>query len=174
MPALTLQSRKAPVGLKVIAAAKLAKGVAVAFLSLGVFDLIHRDLGELARRLVHAARISPENRYVALALERLGLIDPAMLVRLGILTALDASIQLVEGFGLWIGAAWAEYLVVISTGIFVPEEFLAMIHNFTWPRVAILVINAVILVYVATLVWRRTRERMAARAALRTDSGTPR
>ena len=169
-----MPSKKAPIGLKVIAAAKLAKGVALACLSLGVFDLIHRDLGALARRLVHAARISPENQYVALALEKLGLVDPATLVRLGILTALYASILLIEGFGLWIGAAWAEYMVVISSGIFVPEEFLSLVHSFTWTRVAILAVNAVILVYVAALVWIRYRERMAERAARRTDSGTPR
>ena len=66
-----------------------------------------------------------------------------------------SSILLIEGFGLWIGAAWAEYMVVISTGIFLPEEFLSMIHHFTWPRVAILAINAAILVYVVTLVWHR-------------------
>jgi uncharacterized membrane protein (DUF2068 family) len=170
-----MHSKKAPLGLKVIAAAKLAKGVGLACLSLGVFDLIHQDLAALARRLIHAARISPENTYVALALEKLGLVDPATLVRLGILTAFYASILLTEGFGLWIGAAWAEYMVVISTGIFVPEEFLSMVHHhFTWPRVAILAINAAILVYVVTLVWYRYRERVLERAARRTDSGTPR
>jgi uncharacterized membrane protein (DUF2068 family) len=169
-----MQSKKAPLGLKIIAAAKLAKGVALACLSLGVFDVIHQDLAALALRVVQAARISPENRYVALALEKLGLVDPATLMRLGILTALYASILLVEGFGLWIGAAWAEYVVVVSSGIFVPEELLSMVHHRTWTRAGILAINAVILVYVATLVWGRYRERRAARAAMRTDSGTTR
>jgi uncharacterized membrane protein (DUF2068 family) len=65
-------------------------------------------------------------------------------------------------------------MVVISTGIFLPEEFLSMIHHFTWPRVAILAINAAILVYVVTLVWHRYHDRMAERAARRMDSGTPR
>jgi uncharacterized membrane protein (DUF2068 family) len=175
---MTMTDKKAPLGLRLIAAAKLAKGVSLACLSLGVFDLIHQDLAALARRWIQAARISPENRYVALLLEKLGLVDPATLVRLGILSALYASILLVEGFGLWIGAAWAEYMVVISTGVFVPEEFLSMIHHFTWPRVAILVINAVIFAYVAALVWGRARERISARAAKaaaeRPASGAPR
>ena|ERR1019366_4903560 len=168
--------KEAPFGLRLIATVKLVKGVLLACLSLGVLDLIHQDLAALALRFVQAARISPENRYVALALEKLGLIDPAMLMRLGILSALYASILLLEGFGLWIGAAWAEYMVVISTGLFVPEECISTIHHFTWARVVILAVNTVILVYVSVLVWKRYHVRRSARAAApqTTDSGTPR
>ncbi|HMD60004.1 MAG TPA: DUF2127 domain-containing protein [Opitutaceae bacterium] len=158
-------NKKAPLGLRLIAAAKLAKGLVLACVSLGFLNLIHKDLPSIALRLAEAARISPENRYVVLALEKLGLVEPATLVRLGILSALFASILLVEGFGLWIGAAWAEYMVVISSGLFVPEECLIIIHRFTWLRFSILAVNAVILVYVARLVWSRYRLRRLERAA---------
>lgn len=156
---------KAPLGLKLIAGAKIAKGTALACLSLGVFDLIHRDLTELAQRFVQVVRISPENKYVELALEKIGLVDESTLKRLGMLSALYASVQLVEGLGLWFGAAWAEYMVVISTGLFVPEECLGLIKNPTWLRFAILLLNAVILVYVAWVVWHRYQHR---KSALRT------
>jgi uncharacterized membrane protein (DUF2068 family) len=150
---------KAPIGLKIIAGAKIAKGGALACLSLGVFDLIHKDLTALALRFVQVARISPENRYVELALVKLGLVEPSTLVRLGMLSALYASIQLIEGLGLWFGAAWAEYMVVISTGLFVPEEFLGLMHHPSWLRLALLLVNAAILVYVAYVVWNRYRQR---------------
>jgi uncharacterized membrane protein (DUF2068 family) len=152
------------VGLKLIAAAKLVKGAALSFLSLGLFDLIHRDLAAVALHFVQAARISPENGYVELILVRLGLIEPATLVHLGIASALYASILLIEGLGLWFGAAWAEYVVVISSGVFVPEECLALIHRFTWIRLSILAINGVILVYVAALVWKRYQHRRSTAA----------
>jgi uncharacterized membrane protein (DUF2068 family) len=151
--------RKAPIGLKIIAWAKIAKGTALACLSLGVFDMIHKDLTALALRFVQVARISPENKYVELALEKLGVVEPATLVRLGMLSALFASIQLIEGLGLWFGAAWAEYLVVVSTGLFVPEECLGIIRHPSWLRLAILLINAAILVYVVHVVWNRYRSR---------------
>jgi uncharacterized membrane protein (DUF2068 family) len=154
---------KAPFGLKLIAGAKIAKGAALACLSLGVFDMIHKDLTALALRFVQVARISPENKYVELGLEKLGLVEPATLVRLGMLSALYASIQLIEGLGLWFGAAWAEYMVVISTGLFVPEECLGLIHHPSWLRLALLVVNAAILVYVACVVWNRYRLRRTAR-----------
>jgi uncharacterized membrane protein (DUF2068 family) len=158
--------KKAPLGLKIIAAAKIVKGVALAGLSLGVFDLIHKDLAAVALHFVQVARISPENRYVALMLEKLGLVEPSTLKRLGELSALYAAILLVEGLGLWLGAAWAEYIVVISSGIFVPEECIATLHHFTWLRLSILILNGVILAYVVHLVWTRYKDRRASRAAL--------
>jgi uncharacterized membrane protein (DUF2068 family) len=100
---------------------------------------------------------------VELALEKLGVVEPATLIRLGMLSALYSTIQLLEGLGLWFGAAWAEYLVVISTGIFVPEECLGIIHHPTWLRLAILIVNAAILVYVVWIVWNRYLQRKAAR-----------
>jgi uncharacterized membrane protein (DUF2068 family) len=157
-------AKKAPLGLKLIAGAKIAKGVALACLSLGVFDLIHKDLTAIAERFVQIARISPENKYVEIALEKLGLVEPSTLIRLGMLSALYASIQMIEGLGLWFGAAWAEYMVVISTGIFVPEECLGIFHHPTWLRLAILLINALILVYVVCIVWNRYKQRKSADA----------
>jgi uncharacterized membrane protein (DUF2068 family) len=161
---------KAPLGLRLIAGAKIAKGLALAGLALGVFDLVHRDLAAVALHFVQVFRISPENHYVELMLEKLGVVDPATLRKLGILTALDASIQLVEGLGLWLGAWWAEYLVVISTGLFVPTEALGTLRRFTWLRMTILVLNLAMFTYVARLVLlrhlgrRATKKEAAAKA----------
>ena len=152
---------KAPMGLKIIAGAKIAKGVALAGLSLGVFDLIHKDLTSVAMHFVQVLRISPENHYVELVLEKLGVIEPSTLKRVGTLSALYASILLIEGLGLWFGAAWSEYMVVLSTGAFVPEECYATIQHFTWVKLTFLVLNSAILVYVVRLVWKRYKLRRA-------------
>jgi uncharacterized membrane protein (DUF2068 family) len=159
---------KAPLGLRLIAAAKIAKGAAFAGLALGVFGLVHKNLEDVARHFVQVVRISPENHYVELLLVKLGVVDPATVRRLGELTALDATIQLLEGLGLWFGAWWAEYLVVISTGLFVPEECLGTLRRFTWVRLTVLLINLAMFVYVAQLVLKRHRARGAARARART------
>jgi uncharacterized membrane protein (DUF2068 family) len=154
-----------PVGLKIIAGTKIVKGVVLCGLSLGIFDLIHRDLAAMALHFVQLVRISPENRYVELLLEKLGLVGPSTLRRLGELSALEASIQLIEGLGLWFGAVWAEYVVVVSSGIYIPEECILLMRHFTWFRVAILVVNAVILAYVVHTVWHRHLIRKAYRKA---------
>jgi uncharacterized membrane protein (DUF2068 family) len=70
-------------------------------------------------------------------------------------TAFYSGILLSEGVGLWVGAAWAEYVVVITTGFFVPEEILSMVHNPNLTKAIMIVANAAILVYVVSLVWRK-------------------
>jgi len=162
---------KAPLGLRLIAAAKIVKGAAFAGLALGVFGLVHKNLEDVARHFVQVFRISPENHYVELLLVKLGVVEPSTLRRLGELTALDATIQLLEGLGLWFGAWWAEYLVVISTGLFVPQECLVTYAHFTWVRLTILVLNLAMFAYVAQLVLGRHRARAAARAAAKALAG---
>jgi uncharacterized membrane protein (DUF2068 family) len=156
---------RAPIGLRLIAAMKILKGAALAGLSLGFFDLIHRDLTEVAKHFVQVFRISPENHYVELALTKLGVVDPKTLRQLGVLTAFDGSVQLLEGLGLWFGAWWAEYLVVISTGIFIPKEGMATYAHPTWVRITILVLNVAMFIYVAQLVFKRHMARRTAKRA---------
>jgi len=163
--------KQAPLGIRVIAGAKIIKGVVFAFVTLGVFDLVHRDVTALALHFVQVLRISPENRYIELLLVKLGLIDPPAIRRLGELSGLYATVELIEGLGLWFGAGWAEYVVVISTGIFIPEECLSLLRQFTWFRLAVLIINSAILVYVANVVWKRHLFRKAALAAERSEDG---
>lgn len=98
--------KKAPWALKLVGGLKILKAIALFGLSLGVFDLIHKDLTEIARHFVQIARISPENHYVGVMLEKLGLVKPEQLRRIGELSALYATILMTEGLGLWFGTAW--------------------------------------------------------------------
>jgi uncharacterized membrane protein (DUF2068 family) len=161
----TTLANKTPLGLRLIAAVKIAKGFALCGISLGLFDLVHKDLTLTALHFVQIARISPENHYVELLLEKVGLIQPRSVRLFGELSLLEASIQFVEGFGLWFGAIWAEYVVVISSGLFVPEEFITLLNRFTWPRIAILAVNAAIFAYMALTVWKRHLARRSNQAA---------
>jgi uncharacterized membrane protein (DUF2068 family) len=66
-----------------------------------------------------------------------------------------AALFIVEGTGLWMEKRWAEYLTIIATASFLPFEIYEAVQKVTALRVAILAINAAILVY---LIWRvRTR-----------------
>jgi len=164
-------NKEAPLGIRLLAGAKILKGVVFCFVTLGVFDLVHRDVTGLALHYAQLLKISPENRYVELLLEKLGLVDPPTIRRLGELSGLYATVELVEGLGLWFGAVWAEFVVVISTGIFIPEECLSLNRHFTWFRLSILLINAAILAYVAWIVWKRYVIRKATQASARSEDG---
>ncbi len=147
-----------PKMLRIIAAIKLAKGVMLAGVALGLFSIVHRDLDQLAQQLVDLMRISPENHYAKLLLEKAGLIQPHSIMTAGIATAFYSAILLSEGVGLWIGASWAEYVVIFTTGFFVPEEILSMVRGPSLTKAIVIAANAAILGYVIAVVWRKRRK----------------
>jgi len=153
---------ESPPFLRIIAVVKLAKGVALAGVALGLFSIVHRDLDVLAQKFIEFMRISPENHYAKLLLEKAGVIEPHSIIRAGIATAFYAAILLSEGVGLWLGAAWAEYVVVVTTGFFVPEEIISMIHGPSMTKGLVIAVNAAILAYVVAIVLRRHRLAKAA------------
>ena len=152
---------KPPRVLRLIAAIKMAKGVALAGVALGLFSIVHRDLDQLAQQVIDLIRISPENHYAKLLLEKAGVIEPHSIVTAGIASAFYAAILLTEGIGLWVGAAWAEYVVVVTTGFFVPEEILSMTRSPSLTKAIVIAANAAILAYVIALVWKKKQKRRA-------------
>ena len=69
----------------------------------------------------------------------------------GIVAFLYAGLFAVEGVGLWRSKRWAEYLTIIATASLVPFEVYELIRHVSWPRVATLGINLLVVGY---LIWR--------------------
>jgi uncharacterized membrane protein (DUF2068 family) len=83
--------------------------------------------------------------------EQLGhLLPHVTLVALAVL--LYAALEATEGVGLAMRRRWAEYLTVLATGVFIPYELLEVVARPTPFRVAALLVNAGIVVYLA---WRK-------------------
>jgi len=53
----------------------------------------------------------------------------------------------VEGVGLWLSKRWAAYLTVIATALLVPVEVYALARHISVPRVATLIVNLAVVVY---------------------------
>jgi uncharacterized membrane protein (DUF2068 family) len=155
MPESPPTAYRAPNALRLIAAVKMVKGVALAGVALGLFSIVHRDLDTLAKEFIDFMRISPENHYAKLLLEKAGVVEPHSIVKAGIATAFYAAILLSEGIGLWVGAPWAEYVVILTTGAFVPEEILTMVHKPDLTKAIVILVNAAILFYVISVVWKK-------------------
>jgi uncharacterized membrane protein (DUF2068 family) len=148
-------------GLRVIAAAKVAKGVALAAAGLGAFHLINHNLTQLALNLAYQLRIDPENFFVRKALEKIAGLDPNRLRHFGwILLAFSADL-FAEGIGLWFNQTWAKYLVLVATCFFVPFEIRAGIRNIHLGHygafsvdLGVFAINVAIIFYLAQHVWK--------------------
>jgi uncharacterized membrane protein (DUF2068 family) len=140
-------------GLRVIALIKIAKGLLLTGLAFGFFRSIDRDLGETVRLITFHLRIDPENTFVRLLLEKITNINPQTLRTIGLITFVYAGELYVEGIGLWLNQAWAKYLLIVATGAFLPLEARACIVRFDWERLALLLVNLVVLLYVVWVIW---------------------
>jgi uncharacterized membrane protein (DUF2068 family) len=73
--------------------------------------------------------------------------------------ALDGVLSGVEGWALHTRRWWAEWLVVIASGSLLPYELFELVRHLRAGRALVLVVNAVIVVYLARRAWRRGRPR---------------
>ena len=63
------------------------------------------------------------------------------------LAVLYAAVEWIEAVGLWKEKRWAEYLTVIATAGFIPLEIKELLHKVTFFRVAALVTNLALLIW---------------------------
>jgi uncharacterized membrane protein (DUF2068 family) len=156
-PTQRKRRRKSPRGLRVIAAVKLFKGVLLLGIGLGLFALVNSDLDEIAQKLTDKLNIDPENHYARVFLEKAADIQPDTLRHFGLWSLVYSAILLTEGTGLWLNLRWAKYMVIVSTGAFIPEEVYMCLYKFNGFKLGVLVLNIAILAYIILLVVRREK-----------------
>jgi uncharacterized membrane protein (DUF2068 family) len=144
--------------LRLIALERMARGVLL--LAAGVYLLFHlsSDFGRLADHAIRAIELDPRrpflHRFVAY-LHRLH----ASELRIAALFALGyGTLELVEGTGLWLDQLWAEYLTVIATSLLLPFEVYELVRKPSVWKAGGIVVNVAIVVYLAYLLRRRSRE----------------
>jgi uncharacterized membrane protein (DUF2068 family) len=134
-------------GLRIIAAFKLAKALLLLAVGIGAINLMHKDLSELASKWVAELRVDPDNRLIHGLISKLGLMNDHKLEELSIGSFFYAALLMTEGVGLWLKKRWAEYFTIIATCSLIPLELYEIAKRVTVTRIAILLINAVIVWY---------------------------
>jgi len=140
-----------------IAAFKLSQALLFVAIGVGALRLLHKDVGDLLARLADHLRFNPESRFVNFILDRASIIDDRLLRRIGEVVFIYASLDLVEGIGLYLEKAWAEYLTLAITASFLPWEIFEVFRKLTLPRTGLLVVNALVFLYLLKLVAGRQR-----------------
>jgi uncharacterized membrane protein (DUF2068 family) len=140
-----------------IAAFKLAQALLFILIGVGAFRLIHRDIGDLVGQLADHLRFNPESRFVNFLLDKADKIDDQLLRRIGAAVFVYATLDLVEGIGLYLEKAWAEYLTLAITASFLPLEIFEIIRRITLIRVSLLAVNTLVFVYLLQLVLKRKK-----------------
>jgi uncharacterized membrane protein (DUF2068 family) len=134
---------------------KLAKGVSLLIIGFGLLKLLHRDMAAVTQRWIEVLRVDPDNRFIHAALLKIFRITPKELKALSVGTFVYAAIFLTEGTGLLARKHWAEYMTLISTGLFIPLEVWEIHRHFTMLKVAVAIVNVLIVWYLAARLKRR-------------------
>lgn len=156
-------SNTRPLGLLLIGLFKLAKGLIVLALVIGVFKLINKDVDGLFLDFISKLHIDAEHRFIQNILAHLSLIDNHTLEAIGTVGIVFASLLLTEGFGLLFQKLWAEYMTVAETAIFIPFEIFEIFRHVTITRISILTVNIGIVIYLLFIIMRKSIARNALR-----------
>jgi uncharacterized membrane protein (DUF2068 family) len=133
--------------LRLIAIFKFLKAGLLIGLGIGLFRLLHKDVGDVLMHWTEALRIDPGGHFANLILEKAAHVSPEQVKKLGLGSFLYAGLFLAEGTGLWLRKRWGEWLTVIITGSLVPLEIYEIYRRFSYAKVVVLVVNVAIVVY---------------------------
>lgn len=142
-----------------IGAFKLLKGTLLIAVGFGILHIVNRDAEEMLRHWARAIRIDPESHYIHTFIAKVTGLSPRRLHELSVGTFIYGSLFLVEGVGLLLRKRWAEYLTIISTSLLLPLEVYEVAREPHVKRIALLVANALIVVYLVFNLYRTRRSR---------------
>src|SRR5437879_7804165 len=101
--------RKHRRGLRLIAAFKLLKGLALLALGIGALKLLHKDLEAIVVHWINVFQVDPHGHYMTLLLAKLSRLDDRRLKELSAGTFIYSAIFLTEGVGLAFGKRSEEH-----------------------------------------------------------------
>ena len=133
--------------LRLIAIFKFIKAASLIALGIGLFRLLGKDLGGVLLHWSEALKLDPASHFVNLALEKVAHVSPAQVKKLGFGSFIYAGLFLAEGTGLWLQKRWGEWLTVIITSSLVPVEIYEIHRHFSYAKVAVLILNLAIVLY---------------------------
>jgi uncharacterized membrane protein (DUF2068 family) len=132
---------------RLIGVFKLAKGLLSVAAAVSVFDLIHKNLGDVILEWARDLHIDPGHKIVQDLLVKALTVTKRDLFVLGLVLVAYAVMFTIEGVGLVLVKHWAEWMTVITTSALIPFEVYEIIHRPTWLKVAAIVVNIAAAVY---------------------------
>lgn len=144
---MTRSSATIPLGLKIIGGFKLMLAMILLLAGVGVFHLRNADLGTLAQALLEYLHLDAQNRIINGMVESVTGLSHRKLLAIDAFTFVYAILYGIEGVGLLMRKHWAEYLVIIVTGLLIPYEIYETLFKFSILKAVVLAVNAAIMLY---------------------------
>ena len=143
--------------LRAVASLELAKGLIVMLAGFGVLSLRHHDVWGVADSLLYLLHINPDRHFARLFLDWADKVTDTRLLIIAVMAMAYSLLRFVEAYGLWRERAWAEWLALVSGALYVPFEVWDLVRKPTWIRAGVLVINLLVVAYMAYLRMREHR-----------------
>src|SRR5207249_9800046 len=115
-------------GLRLIAAFKLLKGLALLALGIGALKLLHKDVEAIIVHWISVFQVDPHSHYLQLLLEKLSILDDRRLKELSAGTFSYSAIFLTEGAVSAFRKSWAQYLPIITPACLLPLDLSGLAH----------------------------------------------
>jgi Flp pilus assembly protein TadB len=134
-------------GLEVIAGFKFLQATTLILAGLGAFGLMNPGVSDAAGDWIERLAAGNGQRFAVAAATRILPIFNAATPR--------------HFAAFWRGKKWAEYLTIGVTASLLPVEVMALVHRVTLVRIATLVINTLVIVYLLWELRARSRKERA-------------
>lgn len=149
-------SPKPPLGfLAVIAVYKLCKAIASIAGAIFILRIRHRDLEEVAWRMLERIGAHSEKWFAVHVLDFIATLNPKKLLTVALIMFGYSIIYTLEGVGLFMEKTWAEWLTVIQTAFLMPWELYEIAKRPSPAHFGIFTANLIVVLY---LIWRLKRD----------------
>jgi uncharacterized membrane protein (DUF2068 family) len=140
--------------LRAIALFKFAKALGLLVVAIVAFGLVHTPWLDRLANWVLQLPLQTGRGFLLRWAEELLDVTPHRFELIGGAACVYGAIFATEGWGLWTGKPWAEYLTVFVTASLIPFEAWEIWHHFGWLKVLALAVNVAIVIYLWRLVRR--------------------
>ena len=113
----------------------------------GALALLHHDIRHAATSLVTHLHLDPEAHYAGFFIAAAARLNDARLWALAGLALAYSTLRAAEAWGLWFERRWGAWLGAAGGGVYVPVEVYELWHRPGWIKLAMLLVNVAVVVY---------------------------
>ena len=154
-------SNSPQVGLKAAALFEALKGLLVILAGLGLLAFVHHDTRAFIERLalhLHLSSALNYSFYPRILVEAARRLTEARLWLLATGAFAYSALRFAEAYGLWRARAWGQWIGIVSGGIYLPVEVIALVRGPSALKAILLVLNALLVAYLSVTRYRQSRE----------------
>jgi uncharacterized membrane protein (DUF2068 family) len=145
--------------IRIVALFEGLKGLLVLLVGFGLFAFMHRDLHAVAEEIVRTFHMNPARHYPSIFIDTFSQLTSSQLWIMACSALLYSTVRLIEAVGLWLERQWAEWFGLLTGAMYIPVELLEIMRQATPVRIAIFVVNMLIVLYLAFIIWKTQQVR---------------